>query len=297
MREVFCIEALEVLLLKLWQDYKPGAESRRHGDLLMRFSPALLFLAAALMVCAACAPKEKKEDPAAEKKKIESIVKEYIRSHPEELADSLNKYAADRRGKEQELKFKQSLTNRVSVPLEGSFSQGDENAPVTLVEFSDFECPFCARVNDTLKQIRNKYDGKLRVVFKNFPLVSIHHKAIEAARAAMAAGEQGKFWEYRNILLSRQGLWKVADSKPVFLKFAEGLGLDKDRFAKDMENKEYDKHVQDDMKLGQSLGVRATPTFFINGVMVQGAVGLDYFERVIDTLLSEKDAGDKNKKE
>ena len=251
----------------------------------MKLSAAAMLTIAALLIGFACAPKP---DPAAERAKIEKIVGEYIRSHPEEVAMTLQKFVAERKAKEERLSFRKSLEKREDVPVDGSPSLGEEDAAVTLVEFSDFQCPFCARASGTLERVKKKYKGKLRVVFKNMPLTTIHPLATDAALAALAAGEQGKFWEYRDILMNRQKDWGKDNARALFVKYAGELALDTEKFENDMDNVELRDRIERDKKLAEKLNVRATPTFFINGVRVQGAVGEDHFSKIIDALLAEK---------
>lgn len=238
---------------------------------------------------AACAPAQ---DPAEEKKRIEAVVREYIRSHPEELADSLTKHAMAQRAKKEKERISQALRNRFDVPLDGSPARGPEDARVTIVEFSDFQCPFCARADKTMRRLKEERGGVVRMVFKHLPLDSVHPKARPAAMAAMAAGEQGKFWEYRDILFERQGEWANGDAGKKFAEYAGELGLDVEKFKADLSNDEYRERVEKDMELAKKLGARATPTFFVNGVRVEGAMDLDYFNELIDLLISETKEGE-----
>jgi len=158
-------------------------------------------------------------------------------------------------------KRKQPLDPDVQyIPVEGSPSMGPATAPVTIVEFSDFECPFCSRVGGPLKQAVAHYDGKVRLVFKQFPL-NFHKNAQLAAEASLAAAEQGRFWEMHDALFQNQ----KALSRPDIEAFAEGLGLDMDRFRNALDTKSFRDEVAADVKLGQQVGVRGTPTVFING--------------------------------
>ncbi len=142
---------------------------------------------------------------------------------------------------------------------------GNPDAPVALVEFSDFQCPFCARVQPTLKALLEKYPDKVKLVFKHFPL-SFHREARPAAIATMAAQEQGKFWEMHDKLFENQRSLDPAG----FEKFAAEIGLDVAKFKADYEGKkaEYDKRVQDDMQLGSRSDVRGTPSLYIGGKKV-----------------------------
>ena len=150
---------------------------------------------------------------------------------------------------------------------------GPATAPVTLVEFSDFQCPFCQRVEPTLKQLRAKYGDKLRIVWKDFPLTQIHPQAFKAGEAGHCAGDQGKYWEYHDRLFENQQALQPADLK----KHATDLGLDAAAFASCLDSSKYGERVRDGVSLGTSLGVNSTPTVFINGRRLSGAQPLEVF--------------------
>jgi protein-disulfide isomerase len=158
--------------------------------------------------------------------------------------------------------------------------RGPKNAPITVIAFSDFECPFCGRVLPTLKQIEDQYAGKVRVAFKNQPL-SFHPNAKPAAMAALAAHEQGKFWEYHDKLFANQRALDRASLE----RYAQELGLDMGKFKAALDSNKYEAQVSADMSEASRLGVSGTPTFFINGRMIVGAQGFDAFKRIIDEEL------------
>jgi protein-disulfide isomerase len=159
---------------------------------------------------------------------------------------------------------------------------GAASAPVTLVEFSDFQCPFCQRVEPTLKQLRDKYGDKLRIVWKDFPLTQIHPQAFKAGEAGHCAGEQGKFWEYHDRLFANQQALQPADLK----KHAADLGLNAAAFATCLDSSKFGERVRDGVSQGTSLGVNSTPTIFINGRRLSGAQPLEVFVAAIDEELS-----------
>jgi protein-disulfide isomerase len=165
-----------------------------------------------------------------------------------------------------------------------AFTKGPKNAPITIVEFSDFQCPFCARGTDTLNSIYKEYDGKIRVVFKAFPL-PFHKEAPAAHRGAIAAGKQGKFWEYHDKLFSNV---KALKEPGIFKKYAQELGLNMAKWEKDFNDPAVAKQVDDEMKQGQAVGVRGTPAFFINGTRLVGAQPPAKFKAVIDAELQKK---------
>jgi len=144
--------------------------------------------------------------------------------------------------------------------------RGEANAPVLIEEFGDFQCPPCGALYPLMKKIEGEFSTRVRVVFREFPLPKIHKNAADAARAAEAAGLQGHFWEMHDLIYERQGNWNVMpDARPVFQEFARELKLDVDRFSSDMDTLQVNSRISADMSRGESLGVKGTPTVFING--------------------------------
>jgi len=160
---------------------------------------------------------------------------------------------------------------------------GPEDAPVTIFEFSDFECPFCRRHNlEVFNRILEAYEGQIRYVYKDFPLTSIHPNALPAAAAALCAHEQDAFWEFHGYLFSMA----LGLSEEAYMQYAEDLNLDMDDFTECVEEGRYEESVQADIDFASSLGVRSTPTFFINGIAVVGAQDFEVFVQVIDGELA-----------
>jgi len=158
---------------------------------------------------------------------------------------------------------------------------GNANAAVTLVEFSDFQCPFCARVMPTLKRVRETYGDRVRIVWKDFPLTSIHPQAFKAAEAGQCAREQGKFWELHDRLFANQQALQPDSLK----KYAAESGLDAAKFNACLDTAKYGDRVQEQMGVGTRLGVSSTPAVFVNGRLVSGAQPYDVFTRIIDEEL------------
>jgi protein-disulfide isomerase len=152
---------------------------------------------------------------------------------------------------------------------------------VTIVEFSDFQCPFCLRVMPTLKRIQSTYGDKVRLVWKDYPLTNIHPEAFKAAEAANCAREQGKFWEYHDRLFGNQQALFVDSLK----QYAAETGLDTARFNQCLDSAKYGSRVQEHVQLGSQLGVSSTPSVFINGRAVTGAQPYETFAAVIDEEL------------
>ena len=171
---------------------------------------------------------------------------------------------------------------RVSVSLDEDPAKGPAAAPITIVEFSDCQCPYCARVNPTLKQVEDKYGDKVRVVFRDFPLVQIHKDAAKAAEAGECAHEQGKFWEMHDRLFADQSKLQVEALK----QKATEIGLDAEKFNQCLDSSKYAAEVQKDVDEGARYGVTGTPAFFINGRMLGGAQPVEAFMQVIDEELA-----------
>ncbi|HEV7798937.1 MAG TPA: thioredoxin domain-containing protein [Pyrinomonadaceae bacterium] len=144
---------------------------------------------------------------------------------------------------------------------------GNANAPVTLEEFGDFECPPCGLLHPVLKMMESEFGPtKLRIIFREFPLVPTHQHALSAARAAEAAGLQGKFWEMHDMIYEHQKDWHGAfDVRPIFEDYATKIGLDVEQFRRDNTNEIVERRIFQDGKRGHSLGVTGTPTVFMNG--------------------------------
>jgi protein-disulfide isomerase len=171
---------------------------------------------------------------------------------------------------------------RVQVEAVGP-SKGPESAPITIVEFSDFQCPFCSRANAAVDEVVKTYGDKVRVVFRHFPL-SFHAEAPKAAEASACAADQKKFWEYHDKLFANQGALKVDDLK----KHAADLGLDTARFNECLDSGKNAELVKKDMSAGEKVGVTGTPAFFINGIALSGAVPAEDFKAIIDSELKKK---------
>jgi protein-disulfide isomerase len=143
---------------------------------------------------------------------------------------------------------------------------GPANAPVTLEEFGDFECPPCGLLHPELLKIEKAYGPRVRIIFREFPLVPAHRHALAAARAAEAAGLQGKFWEMHHMIFETQRAWHDSfDARPVFEQYALRLGLNLERFKQDISSDVVERRIFLDGKRGHALGVEGTPTLFLNG--------------------------------
>ena len=171
---------------------------------------------------------------------------------------------------------------RVQVAADGP-ARGPKDAPVTIVEFSDFECPYCGAAHDTVEQVMNTYAGKVRLVYRQFPL-NFHPHAAKAAEASLCAADQGKFWEYHEVLFKNQKKLDLPDLKA----HAGEVGLDTQKFSQCLDSGDKMKAVDADQQAGLAVGVGGTPAFFINGIFLNGAQPFDEFKKVIDGELASK---------
>jgi protein-disulfide isomerase len=163
-------------------------------------------------------------------------------------------------------------------------ARGPEDAPVLIIEFSDFECPFCGRFyTETLPLIMENYGDQIRFVYRDFPLTQIHASAQKAAEAAQCAFDQDSFWEYHDLLFENQGALDDASLKG----YADQLGLDGEEFADCLDSGRYAQEVQGDYRDGLAAGVEGTPTFFINGQRVRGAQPWQVFQATIEAALAQ----------
>jgi protein-disulfide isomerase len=170
---------------------------------------------------------------------------------------------------------------RLTVPVgERDHVLGPATAPVTLVEYGDYECPFCGATHPTLKQVRQVMGDDLRFAYRHFPLSQIHPHAYQAAEAAEAAGAQGRFWEMHDLLFANQDRLRLRD----LIGYAGALGLDPERFVTDLRGHVYADRLREDFLSGVRSGVNGTPTFFVNGVRHDG--GYDH-ESLLEALRRE----------
>ncbi len=172
---------------------------------------------------------------------------------------------------------------RYPVGVAGEPATGPENAPVTVVEFGDFQCAFCKRFfAEVEQQMLDKYAGKIRFVFRDFPMPEMHPYAETAAEAAHCAGDQRRFWEYHNLLFQSQSLL----DRTTLTAYAKQLNLDVKAFEYCMNSGKHRQHVKANLSDGQALGVSGTPTFFINGRRLVGVQPLSVFSIYIDADLA-----------
>lgn len=211
------------------------------------------------------------------KEEFEAQVLEVIKNNPEFIEETMKAYVTEKNKKAQEEEFKQRLTNRADIKTGSSPKAGKDNAKYKLVLFTDFECPYCSRAEERVKELQERYD--VQVIYKNNPL-PFHQNAKPAAIAALAAHEQNKFFEYKDLLFKNQT--KLNDD--LYIQLANELKLDIEKFKADLTKESLAKQIAEDIKQAQELQITGTPTFYLNGVKIEGAVPIEEFDKVIKSL-------------
>ena len=163
---------------------------------------------------------------------------------------------------------------------------GKNTKKVTLVEYGDFQCPACGQYHPIVKQLVSQYENDIQFQFRNFPLQTIHPNARASARAAEAAGKQGKYWEMHNMLYEKQSEWtESSNAKAIFQNYAKQLNLNSTKFDTDFASDDVNSIISADYNEGVKLGVNATPSFFVQGKKIQNPQTLDEFKKVIDDAI------------
>jgi len=183
---------------------------------------------------------------------------------------------------QQQRQGEQQQPSRIEVSVDDDPSIGPENAAITIVEFSDFRCPFCARAKPTLKQILETYGDKIRFVYRDFPILGPQSQ--KAAEAAECADEQGKFWQYHDLLFANQQTLDIPNLK----QYAVDIGLNPSIFNDCLDSGKMASEVEKDFQDGQDYGVSGVPAFFINGILVSGAQPYGAFEQIIEQELNKE---------
>lgn len=208
---------------------------------------------------------------------MEQQVLDIIRRHPEVLIESVQKYAAEQERKEKAAQAQafQQLRQNTAALIGDSPTTGAADRRIVLVEFSDFQCSFCAQAHGTIKKFMDKHKGQVTLVYKHFPLTQIHPEALPAAQASWAAHKQGKFWEYHDELFANQ---KQLGEK-FYVATAQKLQLNLAKFNADRQAA--DQSIIQDFTLGRKLGINGTPSFLMNGEFISGVVTIEELEKVL----------------
>ncbi len=206
----------------------------------------------------------------------------------ETLSDPIREYLENQKEDEIRAALRENASVEISLPRQRKtvaavgYALGPESAPVTIVEFSDFQCPYCSRVVPTLKELVARYPEQVRIVFRHLPL-DFHAQARGAAQASICAGQQDRFWEYHDLLFANQRTM----GRDQLSSYATGLGLDVELFEACMAAPETDALVAADLEAAERLGATGTPAFFINGIFLNGAQPLEAFEKLIEEEIAD----------
>lgn len=171
------------------------------------------------------------------------------------------------------------VLERIQIKVEGLPTKGPKDAPVTILEISDFDCPFCRKAAQTVEQLMEEYPGKIRLAFQNYPM-SYHRSARPAAEAALAAGDQGKFWEMYERLFTLGGT-----DRQSLISHAKALKLDMETFTRCLDEQCHRAEIDRDILRAKVLNVKGTPTFFVNGIRIVGARPLEAFKQIVEEEL------------
>jgi protein-disulfide isomerase len=212
-------------------------------------------------------------------KMVETHTKNFPPERCKMMLDRYPEVLADLK-KMEEANKPMSAEKQANIAKDDAPSAGPKDAKVTIVEFSDFQCPFCSKGANAATEIKKKYAGKIRLVFRQFPL-SFHDKAHVAAEAALFAHSKGKFWELHDKMFANQN----ALDRAALEKYAGEVGLKVDEFKKALDDKTFAAQVDADMKLGTEIGVQGTPSMFINGKKVQNSTDVEAISKMIDEAL------------
>ncbi|PSN14524.1 protein-disulfide isomerase [filamentous cyanobacterium CCP5] len=174
--------------------------------------------------------------------------------------------------------------------LSSSPTKGAADAPVTLIKFSDFQCPYCALAAEQMHDFVGSHEDEMRYVYKHLPLTQIHPEALPSAKAAWAAGQQGQFWAYHDALFANQAQLGEA----LYVKIATDLGLDLDRFNRDRASDAAQAAIDADVDLARALDIRGTPTFLMNGLLIPGGAPPEFFEEALRRMQAASEASKQN---
>lgn len=214
---------------------------------------------------------------------LQEQVLQIIRDNPEVVLETVEVAAAERQERnirEARQGFLEQMIAEPGSVIGNAPTTGSSEQKIVLLEFSDFQCPFCAQANETVKQFMDKHGDRVTLAYKHLPLTRIHPQALPAAKAAWAAGRQGKFWEYHDALFSQQALL----GEELYDKIASDLKLNVEQFNSDRQSEAATEAIQEDLKLASSLRINGTPFFLLNGEPLSGAIELSQMEKVLQQV-------------
>lgn len=230
------------------------------------------------------ATSETPSDSIAVPEDFEAQVLQVLRDNPEVILESVQAYQQqqERAQTESRQAAQRELAESPAEAIGDSPVKGAEAQELVLIEFSDFQCPFCARAHETVNEFMAEYGDRVTLTYKHLPLVAIHDQALPAARASWAAQQQGEFWAYHNALFENQDRL----GEELYAEIAEDLELDMEQFNRDRESDAAVEAIQKDLEMADRLGLSGTPAFFLNGEPLTGAVALSDLEAVLEQVSS-----------
>lgn len=210
---------------------------------------------------------------------LETKVLQIIRKNPQVIVESVQAYQKQEQEKQQQAQktILQQMKTNPKAAIGASPTTGSKTQKIVLFEFSDFQCPYCAKAHQTLKQFMATHQNQVTQVYKFLPLTQIHPEAMPAAKAAWAAGQQGKFWEFNDALFTEQN--KLGE--PLYVATAKALNLDLKKFDQDRQSDAASAAIQKDIEMAQNLGVSGTPYLVMNGEPISGAAQLPELEALL----------------
>ena len=236
-----------------------------------------LILATSLRPLPALAQATSNNNGAKVDSQFEQQVLEVLKRNPEVILESLQRYQRSQQLKAQ--KAQQAILTALNTDRKKAIGQSptDGKGKILVIEFSDFQCPFCAKARTELNEFVTKYPDRVTLVYKHYPLTQIHNEAMNAALASWAAQQQGKFWQYHNALFDQQ---KTLNANS-YTTIATTLGLDLGKFNSDRQSPQAKAAVEADQQLGESLGIDGTPAIIFNGELLSGAIPLAELEKLL----------------
>lgn len=253
----------------------------------MRLKPYFLSaLVALLLIVTSCASSGQSASAQLSDAQFEAKVLEILRKNPQVILDSVQTYQRSQSQQEEQARDKvlSQIRQEPRLLLRNAPVTGSTSQKIILAEFSDFECPYCAKAHEVVKEFMAKNSNDVTLVYKHFPLTQIHAQAEPAALASWAAFQQGKFWEYHNALFEQQSRL----GEEFYVELAKTLKLDLDKFNRDRKSSEAKEAVKKDFELGKSLGVRGTPSFIMNGTFFSGVPNLKDLEDLVAQIKAGK---------
>ncbi|MGB3238470.1 MAG: thioredoxin domain-containing protein [Geitlerinemataceae cyanobacterium] len=248
-----------------------------------------LWIIGLLLTCLAlssCSANSESDGNTAVSPELEAQVLQIVRQNPEVILEAVEAYRTQQQDETRQVRqdFLKQMMENPAKSIGDSPTTGSDKQEIVLLEFSDFQCPYCAKAHETVTAFMEKYGDRVTLSYKNLPLSSIHPEALPAAKAAWAAGKQGKFWEYRSALFAKQK--DLGDD--LYGSIAQELSLDEEQFDRDRQSDAAQAAIDKDLAVATSLGLNGTPVFFLNEEALSGAVELSALEAALERVSKDR---------